>query len=213
MKAQIPWQYLLTPDTVFTAKVRPNLNIDNRVLRVNNQDARQVGLNAGIKFGKRDSRVTIGYYWINFYDRFITLSDLPNNPININFYKPTSSQYINFRYVQGIIKNSRFVLKVPLQVGYGSYDSFEEHFWNDKRMLQNKVNFTPLQIGLYSELKFVRYFDLYGRVGSYNFINQGNKLNSGIYYRFNVKINTNFIVKDIINLIKYKSIIKPVNSK
>jgi hypothetical protein len=187
-------KFLLTPDTTLNSKVSVALKLDTRNSFSNSKFVNINGVSGGISFGRKRSKLLLGYYWANYKSnlRFIDFSKNRAALINLDYYTKIDLHYFNLMYYHYLINSYRWQLSFPVEVGIGTGDVSQESFGSDLQIWKKEDLFVPLQLGLRVDYKATRYLGLNVMAGyrhSLKIYELSNAF-SGPYYSYGISLFT-----------------------
>lgn len=198
-------------DSAFTAPVKPRLffNFDARGTFIQRKHINIFGVNAGISFGEKRNRVTAGYYWLgyNASRRLVNWRNLLSKTLNLSYYTATDVRFVNFAYWHTAIRNRRWVLSTPLEIGIGNESTRFRDLFDGLTSGSRKDYFVPLQVGVYAEYRALRWAGINSQVGYRNALSSGafRERFSGFYYSYGMNLYPDVIWKDFKKWKKHKS--------
>lgn len=190
-------------------KVRLFFNFDARGTFIERKHINIFGVNAGITFGEKRNRLTAGYYWLgyNAARRLVNWHNIFPNPLNLSYYTATDVRFANFAYWHTAIRNKRWVLSTPLEVGIGSQSTRFRDLFDGLKSGSRKDYFIPLQVGVYGEYRALRWAGINSQIGYRNALSSGEfrERFSGFYYSYGINLYPEAIWQDFKKWNKRKS--------
>jgi len=188
-------------DTSLTAKPAFLFNLDSRNTFINHKRINIWGLRAGVSFGKRQHRLTLGYYWLgyNASHNLIRWKKMLSPTINIDNIRQTDVQFLSLAYWYPILKTPKWILSVPVEIGIGKKSSHYKDFFEDLIMRRKERYFQPFQLGLYAEHRLTPWAGLNVQAGYRNAMSKGNIQHKfgGVYYSYGLTLYPETIMKDL----------------
>ncbi|MGG7661933.1 hypothetical protein [Dyadobacter sp. BHUBP1] len=221
--SRIPAQSTITlpkieaiPDTTGTLsrvsaqnKVKLFFNFDARGTFIQHKHINVFGVNAGITFGEKRNRLTAGYYWLgyNAARRLVNWRKMFPNPLNLSYYTATDVRFANFAYWHTAIRNKRWVLSTPLEIGIGNESTRFRDLFDSVISGSRKDYFIPLQVGVYAEYRALRWAGINSQIGYRNALSSGEfrERFSGFYYSYGINLYPEAIWQDFKKWNKRKS--------
>lgn len=190
-------------------KIRLFFNFDARGTFIQHKHVNVFGVNAGVSFGEKRNRVTAGYYWLgyNASRRLINWRNLLSQTLNLSYYTATDVRFMNFAYWHTAIRNRRWVLSTPLEIGIGNESTRFRDLFDGLASGSRKDYFIPIQAGVYGEYRALRWAGLNSQIGYRNALSSGEfrQRFSGFYYSYGVNLYPEAIWKDLKKWNKRKS--------
>jgi len=188
-------------DTLSTKKAGLLFNLDSRHTYINRKHINIWGLRAGISFGKKLHRITLGYYWMGYR----ASPDLIRWPkmfaprINMASITQTDVQFISLAYWYPVLKTPKWTLLAPVEFGLGKQSSHYKDFFEDILMRKKERYFQPFQIGFYAEHRLTPWAGLYAQTGYRNALSKENVKHQfgGLYYSYGLTLYPETIFKDV----------------
>lgn len=181
-------------------KVKLFFNFDARGTFIQHKHINVFGVNAGITFGEKRNRVTAGYYWLgyNAARRLVNWRKILPNPLNLSYYTATDVRFANFAYWHTAIRNKRWVLSTPLEIGIGNESTRFRDLFDGVTSGSRKDYFIPLQVGVYGEYRAFRWVGFNSQIGYRNALSSGEfrKRFRGFYYSYGVNLYPEAIWQD-----------------
>ncbi len=181
-------------------KVKLFFNFDARGTFIQHKHIHIFGVNAGITFGEKRNRLTAGYYWLgyNAARRLVNWRSILPNPLNLSYYTATDVRFANFAYWHTAIRNKRWVLSTPLEVGIGNESTRFRDLFDGIKSGSRKDYFIPLQVGVYGEYRALRWVGLNSQIGYRNALSSGEfrERFRGFYYSYGVNLYPEAIWQD-----------------
>lgn len=196
------------PDTMGTLsrvspqnKVKLFFNFDARGTFIQHKHINVFGVNAGITFGEKRNRLTAGYYWLgyNAARRLVNWRKMFPNPLNLSYYTATDVRFANFAYWHTAIRNKRWVLSTPLEIGIGNESTRFRDLFDSVTSGSRKDYFIPLQVGVYAEYRALRWAGINSQIGYRNALSSGEfrERFSGFYYSYGINLYPEAIWQDL----------------
>lgn len=186
--------------TAVQNKVKLFFNFDARGTFIQHKHINVFGVNAGITFGEKRNRLTAGYYWLgyNAARRLVNWRKILPNPLNLSYYTATDVRFANFAYWHTVIRNKRWVLSTPLEVGIGNENTRFRDLFDGLTSGSRKDYFIPLQVGVYGEYRALRWAGINTQIGYRNALSSGEfrERFSGFYYSYGINLYPEAIWKD-----------------
>lgn len=188
-------------DTSSTPKVGLLFNFDSRNTYIQNKHFNIWGLRAGLSFGKKSHRITLGYYWMG-YDAtksILRWHKVLSPRINLASITQTDVQFLSLAYWYPVLKTKKWTLLAPVEFGIGKQSSHYKDFFEDIFMRRKERYFQPFQVGIYAEHKLTPWAGLYVQTGYRNAIKSGNIDHhfGGMYYSYGLSLYPETIYKDL----------------
>lgn len=181
-------------------KVKLFFNFDARGTFIQHKHINVFGVNAGITFGEKRNRLTAGYYWLgyNAARRLVNWRKILPNPLNLSYYTATDVRFANFAYWHTAIRNKRWVLSTPLEIGIGNESTRFRDLFDSAASGSRKDYFIPLQVGVYGEYRALRWAGINSQIGYRNALSSGEfrKRFSGFYYSYGINLYPGAIWED-----------------
>ncbi|MGN7888108.1 hypothetical protein [Dyadobacter sp. 22481] len=181
-------------------KAKLFFNFDARGTFIQHKHINVFGVNAGITFGEKRNRLTAGYYWLgyNAARRLVNWRKILPNPLNLSYYTATDVRFANFAYWHTAIRNKRWVLSTPLEIGIGNESTRFRDLFDGVASGSRKDYFIPLQVGVYAEYRAFRWAGINSQIGYRNALSSGEfrERFSGFYYSYGVNLYPEAIWKD-----------------
>jgi len=181
-------------------KARVFFNFDTRGTFIQHKHINVFGVNAGITFGEKRNRLTAGYYWLgyNAARRLVNWRKILPNPLNLSYYTATDVRFANFAYWHTAIRNKRWVLSTPLEIGIGNESTRFRDLFDGVVSGSRKDYFIPLQIGVYGEYRAFRWAGINTQIGYRNALSSGEfrERFSGFYYSYGINLYPEAILQD-----------------
>lgn len=181
-------------------KTRLFFNFDARGTFIQHKHINVFGVNAGITFGEKRNRLTAGYYWLgyNAARRLVNWRKILPNPLNLSYYTATDVRFANFAYWHTAIRNKRWVLSTPLEIGIGNESTRFRDLFDGVTSGSRKDYFIPLQVGVYGEYRAFRWVGFNSQIGYRNALSSGEfrKRFRGFYYSYGVNLYPEAIWQD-----------------
>jgi hypothetical protein len=182
-------------------KVKLFFNFDTRGTFIQHKQINVFGVNAGITFGEKRNRLTAGYYWLgyNAARRFVNWRKILSNTLNLSYYTATDVRFANFAYWHTVIRNKRWVLSTPLEIGIGNESTRFRDLFDGVASGSRKDYFIPLQVGVYGEYRAFRWIGFNSQIGYRNALSSGEfrERFRGFYYSYGVNLYPEAIWKDL----------------
>lgn len=183
-----------------SAKARLFFNFDARGTFIQRKHINIFGVNAGISFGEKRNRVTAGYYWLgyNASRRLVNWRNILSKTLNLSYYTATDVRFVNFAYWHTAIRNKRWVLSTPLEIGIGNESTRFRDLFDGLTSGSRKDYFVPLQVGVYGEYRALRWAGINSQIGYRNALSSGpfRERFSGFYYSYGLNLYPDVIWKD-----------------
>jgi hypothetical protein len=208
---------LAQTDTTQASANKPKLffNFDTRGTFIEHKQINVFGVNAGITFGEKRNRVTAGYYWLgyNASRRLVNWRRILSQTLNLSYYTATDVRFVNFAYWHTVIRNKRWVLSTPLEVGIGNESTRFRDLFDGLTSGSRKDYFIPLQAGVYGEYRAFRWAGINTQLGYRNALSSGEfrKRFSGFYYSYGVNLYPEAIWQDFRKWQRRKGKASPVD--
>lgn len=181
-------------------KVKLFFNFDARGTFIQHKHINVFGVNAGITFGEKRNRLTAGYYWLgyNAARRLVNWRKMFPNPLNLSYYTATDVRFANFAYWHTAIRNKRWVLSTPLEIGIGNESTRFRDLFDSVASGSRKDYFIPLQVGVYAEYRALRWAGINSQIGYRNALSSGEfrERFSGFYYSYGINLYPEAIWQD-----------------
>ena len=181
-------------------KVKLFFNFDARGTFIERKHINIFGVNAGITFGEKRNRLTAGYYWLgyNAARRLVNWHNIFPNPLNLSYYTATDVRFANFAYWHTAIRNKRWVLSTPLEIGIGNQNTRFRDLFDGLTSGSRKDYFIPLQVGVYGEYRALRWAGINSQIGYRNALSSGEfrERFSGFYYSYGINLYPEAIWQD-----------------
>ncbi|WP_353718549.1 hypothetical protein [Dyadobacter sp. 676] len=181
-------------------KVKLFFNFDARGTFIQHKRVNVFGVNAGITFGEKRNRLTAGYYWLgyNAARRLVNWRKILSNTLNLSYYTATDVRFVNFAYWHTVIRNRRWVLSAPLEIGIGNENTRFRDLFDGLASGSRKDYFVPLQAGVYGEYRAWRWAGINSQIGYRNALSSGEfrERFSGFYYSYGINLYPDAIWKD-----------------
>jgi len=188
-------------DTSSITKAAFLFNLDSRNTFINHKRINIWGLRAGVSFGKKSHRLTLGYYWLgyNASHNLIRWKKMLSPTINLANIRQTDVQFLSLAYWYPILKTPKWIVSAPVEIGIGKQSSHYKDFFEDLIMRRKERYFQPFQLGLYAEHRLTPWAGLNVQVGYRNAMSKGNiqQKFGGIYYSYGLTMYPETIMKDI----------------
>jgi hypothetical protein len=182
------------------SKAKLFFNFDTRGTFIQHKHINVFGVNAGITFGEKRNRLTAGYYWLgyNAARRLVNWRKILPNPLNLSYYTATDVRFANFAYWHTAIRNKRWVLSMPLEIGIGNESTRFRDLFDGVVSGSRKDYFIPLQVGVYGEYRAFRWAGINTQVGYRNALSSGEfrERFSGFYYSYGINLYPEAIWQD-----------------
>jgi hypothetical protein len=182
-------------------KTRLFFNFDARGTFIQHKHINVFGVNAGITFGEKRNRLTAGYYWLGYHAarRLVNWHNIFPDPLNLSYYTATDVRFANFAYWHTAIRNKRWVLSTPLEVGVGNESTRFRDLFDGIKSGSRKDYFIPLQVGVYGEYRALRWAGINSQIGYRNALSSGEfrERFSGFYYSYGINLYPEAIWKDL----------------
>ncbi|GGN05114.1 hypothetical protein GCM10010967_45290 [Dyadobacter beijingensis] len=183
-----------------SARVKLFFNFDARGTFIQQKHINVFGVNAGITFGEKRNRITAGYYWLgyNAARRLVNWRRILSNTLNLSYYTATDVRFVNFAYWHTAIRNKRWVLSTPLEIGIGNESTRFRDLFDGITSGSRKDYFIPLQVGVYGEYRALRWAGVNSQLGYRNALSSGGfrERFSGFYYSYGINLYPEAIWKD-----------------
>jgi hypothetical protein len=180
-------------------------NIDSRSSFIQHRHVNIKGFNAGISFGQKRDRITLGYYWLgyNSSQRLIELHKRFAPTFNFASYAKTDVRFVDFAYWHTVIRTKKWVLSIPFEIGVGVTRTNIFKTSNDSLLLPANHYFCPVQVGVYGEYKLFPWFGLNVQTGYRNAISPSPFRHrfAGIYYSYGLSVYPYPIWRDLKKLV------------
>lgn len=187
-------------NTAAQNKVKLFFNFDARGTFIQHKHINVFGVNAGITFGEKRNRLTAGYYWLgyNAARRLVNWRKILPNPLNLSYYTATDVRFANFAYWHTAIRNKRWVLSTPLEIGIGNESTRFRDLFDGITSGSRKDYFIPLQVGIYGEYRALRWAGINTQIGYRNALSSGEfrERFSGFYYSYGINLYPEAIWQD-----------------
>ncbi|SDG49137.1 hypothetical protein SAMN04487996_11958 [Dyadobacter soli] len=181
-------------------KIKLFFNFDARGTFIQRKHINIFGVNAGITFGEKRNRLTAGYYWLgyNAARRLVNWRRIFPDPLNLSYYTATDVRFANFAYWHTAIRNKRWVLSTPLEIGIGNQSTRFRDLFDGITSGSRKDYFIPLQVGVYGEYRALRWAGINTQVGYRNALSSGEfrERFSGFYYSYGINLYPEAIWQD-----------------
>lgn len=190
-------------DSTITASRKTKLffNFDTRGTFIQRKHINIFGVNAGITYGEKRNRITAGYYWLgyNAAHRLVNWRKILSRTLNLSYYTATDVRFVNFAYWHTAIRNRRWVLSTPLEIGIGNESTRFRDLFDGLATGSRRDYFIPLQVGVYGEYRAFRWAGINSQIGYRNALSSGEfrKRFSGFYYSYGVNLYPETIWKDL----------------
>jgi len=190
-------------DTSLILKYKPAFlfNLDSRNTFIDHKRINIWGLRAGISFGKKLHRITLGYYWLGYNGshNLIHWRKGFSPTINLSNMKQTDVQFLSLAYWFPVLKTPKWTLLAPVEIGLGKQSSHYKDFFEDLIMRRKERYFQPFQLGFYAEHRLTPWAGLNVQVGYRNALSKENtgKKFGGIYYSYGLTLYPGTIYKDL----------------
>ncbi|OJV21888.1 MAG: hypothetical protein BGO21_25360 [Dyadobacter sp. 50-39] len=190
----------IAPKSTAANKTRLFFNFDARGTFIQHKHINVFGVNAGITFGEKRNRLTAGYYWLgyNAARKLVNWHNIFPDPLNLSYYTATDVRFANFAYWHTAIRNKRWVLSTPLEVGIGNESTRFRDLFDGIKSGSRKDYFIPLQVGVYGEYRALRWAGINSQIGYRNALSSGEfrERFSGFYYSYGINLYPDAIWKD-----------------
>ena len=187
--------------TCSTTKTAFLFNLDSRNTFINHKRINIWGLRAGVSFGKRQHRLTLGYYWLgyNASNNLIRWKKVLSPTIDLDKIRQTDVQFLSLAYWYPILKTPKWILSAPVEIGIGKKSSHYKDFFEDLIMRRRERYFQPFQLGLYAEHRLTPWAGLNLQAGYRNAMSKGNIQHKfgGVYYSYGMTLYPETIMKDL----------------
>lgn len=188
-------------DTSSTKNVSPLFNFDSRNTFINRKHINIWGLRAGMSFGKKSHRITLGYYWLSYRASpdLIRWPKMFSPRINMASITQTDVQFLSLAYWYPVLKTPKWTLLAPVEFGLGKQSSHYKEFFEDILSRKKERYFQPFQVGIYAEHRLTPWAGLYVQTGYRNALSKENVSHrfGGLYYSYGLTVYPETIYKDL----------------
>ena len=188
-------------DSSATKKAAFLFNLDSRNTFIDHKHINIWGVRAGVSFGKKLHRLTLGYYWLGYNGSHsvIRFRKMFSPTIHLSSIRQTDVQFVSLAYWYPILKTPKWILSAPVEIGLGKESSHYKDFFEDLIMRRRERYFQPFQLGIYAEHRLTPWAGLNIQVGYRNALSKGNIRQGfgGVYYSYGLTLYPGTIYKDI----------------
>lgn len=190
------------PDSTSNAKnIRFVMSLDSRSTIIDRRHIRINGILSGVSFGEKSHKITVGYYWLGYdaSQRLINWHKKLSQSINLSYYTKTDVQFVSFAYWYPLLKNHKWTVSIPVEMGIGQETAHYRQLINDNPIKNKNFHLEPYQIGLYGEYRITPWAGLDAQFGYRNAISDGHfrKRFAGIYYSYGITVYPGTIYQDL----------------
>ena len=186
--------------TVQNSKSHFVISLDTRSTIIEGHRVRINGGLAGISFGKKNHKITVGYYWLGYQaaQRLVNWHKHISSSINLSFYTANDVEFVSFAYWFPLVKKDKWTVSFPVEFGVGQETSHYRQIIDDSPISHKHFHFEPYQIGVYGEYRVLPWAGLDAQIGYRNAISQSlfRRHFRGVYYSYGISLYPETLYQD-----------------